>query len=248
MDGKHSRLRIVDGILFGIVSGFCVGIILGAFADAGREWLWGIGTVGAAAFLCAAFRPFRRSIFIGVFLLASILGIMRMNDAKPDLSVLADKVDQKVTVRGIIDGPEFRSSGIQFTLDTGTTNIIVSTKDYQTLAYGDEVEVTGKLRKPDNFTTDQGTEFDYVSYLYKDDILYRMSYAKVTVLSHGHGNWLVAHLLLPPILLWWALKWVLLSLNKRLRKIPQWQILFIRNSPQYRVCDWAACGYSLKPQ
>ncbi len=194
MDGKHSRLRIVDGILFGIVSGFCVGIILGAFADAGREWLWGIGTVGAAAFLCAAFRPFRRSIFIGVFLLASILGIMRMNDAKPDLSVLADKVDQKVTVRGIIDGPEFRSSGIQFTLDTGTTNIIVSTKDYQTLAYGDEVEVTGKLRKPDNFTTDQGTEFDYVSYLYKDDILYRMSYAKVTVLSHGHGNWLVAHL------------------------------------------------------
>ncbi len=208
MDG--ARAKITDTILFSSILGFASGIISDAFffqkapapmllAYAGAFALLVLGASLSLSFFPQKLkRPvakFRLPLIgAGVFIIAALLGGWRMQAAKPDLSYLADKIDQKVTLRGIIDAPEFRSGGIQFTLDTGNAGVIISTKDYQTLAYGDEVEVTGKLRKPDNFTTDQGTEFDYVSYLYKDDILYRMSYAKVKVLSHGHGSWLVAKL------------------------------------------------------
>ena len=195
---EHGRRKIIDTILFSLILGFCSGIVFDSLSihAAAAPILLGIG---AAAFvLLLAFllikKPQVLLLAASMFLIAGLLGAYRMEIAKPDMAYLADKVGQKVTLKGVIDGPEFHSGGIQFTLDTGNAGIKVSTKDYQPLAYGDEVEVTGKLYQPENFTTDQGTEFDYVSYLYKDDVLYQMSYAKVTVLSHGHGNWLVAKL------------------------------------------------------
>jgi competence protein ComEC len=54
--------------------------------------------------------------------------------------------------------------------------------------YGDEISVSGKLEKPENFTTDQGKNFDYVNYLRKDGIYYVMNYAGVEVISNSHGN------------------------------------------------------------
>ena len=194
MDG--ARAKITDTILFSTMLGFATGIVFNAFIHIPAPMLICIGAVAFLAFVIFIFAKRHRHVFLGIalFLAASFLGGWRMEAAKPDLSYLADKVGQKVTLTGTIDAPEFRTGGIQFTLDTGQASVIVTTKDYQELSYGDEVTVTGKLWKPENFTTDQGTEFDYVSYLYKDDVLYTMSYAKVAVLSHDNGSWLVAKL------------------------------------------------------
>lgn len=200
---EQARSKIADAILFSTILGFASGIVFSTSATQTAPMQLCVGALAFISFFVFFISKKPRLPFLAaaVFLAAGLLGAYRMEIAKPDLAYLADKVGQKVTLRGIIDGPEFHSGGIQFTLDTPSTSsgqaaigIKVSTQDYQPLAYGDEVEVTGKLWTPENFTTDQGTEFDYVSYLYKDDVLYQMSYAKVTVLSHGHGNWLVAKL------------------------------------------------------
>ena len=58
-------------------------------------------------------------------------------------------------------------------------------EDYR---YGDEINFSGKLEKPENFITDQGKNFDYINYLKKDGIFYVMSYANIEIISRGHGN------------------------------------------------------------
>src|SRR3989344_1517071 len=58
-------------------------------------------------------------------------------------------------------------------------------KDFR---YGNEVNVEGILKKPENFMTDNGKEFDYVNYLRKDGIFYIMSYPKIEIISHENGN------------------------------------------------------------
>ena len=192
----EARSQVADAVLFSAIFGFASGIVFDAFAPQTAPMHLCIGAlalVSVTVFFVSK-KPRLVLLGLGIFLGAALLGGFRMEAVKPDATYLADKVGQKVTLQGIIDGPEFKSGGIAFTLDTGEAGVNVSTQDYQPLVYGDEVTVTGKLYKPDNFTTDQGTQFDYVSYLYRDDILYGMAYAKVTVLSHNHGNWLVAKL------------------------------------------------------
>ncbi len=121
---------------------------------------------------------------------------MGLDPSRPDATVLAQSVGQKITISGIASEPTQKASGLQFVLDTEkNVNISVTALPGTTLAYGDEVVVTGLLEKPENFMTDQGTEFDYISYLYKDNILYQIRRAKVEVVSSGNGNWVVARLL-----------------------------------------------------
>ncbi len=122
-----------------------------------------------------------------------VLGYFLVLHPEPDLPL--GPGGNSVTVRGIVaDTPDARPDGVRFTLDAGKYGLIVD-GGRADISYGDEVEATGAIELPENFMTDQGMEFDYVSYLYKDNILYKMQNANVSVLSHGHGNWLVAKLI-----------------------------------------------------
>ena len=60
--------------------------------------------------------------------------------------------------------------------------------------YGDTVWVEGRLREPENFTSDTGREFDYVNYLAKDGIRGTMQFVEVEVLETGGGNLLQRNL------------------------------------------------------
>jgi len=46
------------------------------------------------------------------------------------------------------------------------------------------------LKKPENFITDQGKEFDYINYLRKDGILYVIGYPKLKLPHRGNGNFI----------------------------------------------------------
>lgn len=73
-------------------------------------------------------------------------------------------------------------------------NILVTTNNFPEYAYGDEVEVRGKLQLPKNRVTGE-REFDYVSFLKKDDIGYEMFLPKMRVLSHNNGSTVITWLL-----------------------------------------------------
>jgi competence protein ComEC len=62
----------------------------------------------------------------------------------------------------------------------------VTTDIYPEILFGDLVSVSAKLTKPTNFETDTGREFDYVSYLGKDDIYYTLPFARVEIVEAGY--------------------------------------------------------------
>ncbi|KKR43310.1 MAG: internalization-related competence protein ComEC/Rec2 protein [Candidatus Nomurabacteria bacterium GW2011_GWF2_40_12] len=92
----------------------------------------------------------------------------------------------------IIDEPSLKENNQQLTVlitSRGwTSKILLSANLGEYYKYGDEISFIGTLKKPENFVTDTGKEFDYVNYLRKDGILYVMSYPKIEIMSRGNGN------------------------------------------------------------
>ena len=133
-------------------------------------------------------------IIASVFILASCLGILRFNAVNVLApSVLESKIGEKVSLSGIIvDEPDIRENNQKLTVEISSpknkAKVLISTQFGEDYKYGDEVNFSGKLFKPENFITDQGKEFDYVNYLRKDGIYFIMNYADVEILSRGNGN------------------------------------------------------------
>ena len=133
---------------------------------------------------------------LSIVCFATLLGMARIEMADSGVSTLENSVGQKVTLEGVIDIPVEKIYNVQskLPLSDGQT-ILIYTAKYPKLSYGDKISVTGTLQKPKNFLTDQGNEFDYVSYLYKDDIVYILQNGKANIISHANGNVLISPLL-----------------------------------------------------
>ena len=99
---------------------------------------------------------------------------------------------QKVNFSGIIvDEPDVRENNQKLTIEVlvpAKTKILATVNLGENFKYGDEVDFSGKLEKPENFMTDQGKDFDYINYLRKDGIYYVMNYVNIEVISRGNGN------------------------------------------------------------
>jgi competence protein ComEC len=71
----------------------------------------------------------------------------------------------------------------------------VYASEYPVVSYGDEITINGKIIRPENFSTDQGREFNYVSYLAAQGISFVSFYQHVEVVSTDQGNSLQGFLL-----------------------------------------------------
>lgn len=188
-------------VFFASSLGFLAGVFLqSALLDvfvAPRDFVWLLlGTlvlivlVIVWARLATAF-----TIFIAVFLLFNVLGVWHMSvNVGSEIAPADHLVGQTVTVRGaIVDDPDERENYTRLTIRTEKINdqdidtyIIVSTSPYTSFKYRDRVEVTGKLRVPENFETDTGRIFDYVHYLWKDSVQYQMSFVEIKKIERQH--------------------------------------------------------------
>lgn len=201
-------MNLRDKIIYLLCAGFAVGVLWRSF------FLFDQGPALLAAIISAAMipifalisnpdaegsglRPERRSkkygIFVAVFALAFSLGVLRFNLAdRPAPAVFENQAGQKVFLTGIItDEPDKKEANTNLTVETDgeeQTKILISVKKDEGYRYGDRISLTGKLEKPKNFLTDQGKEFNYVTYLRENGIFYVMYEPKIAILSAGHGN------------------------------------------------------------
>jgi competence protein ComEC len=157
-----------------------------------------------------------RIIFLAtIFLFSFALGAIRYEiaDSKPLDVNLENDIGQKVIISGVIsDEPSKKEKQAMLIVDfkeliisSSTIAIygrgIVSTDLYPGLKYGDLINISGKLEKPTNFSDsiksatgtspdvlDGANNFDYVSYLGRDDIFYKIDFAQTKLVSEGHGN------------------------------------------------------------
>lgn len=123
-------------------------------------------------------------------------GIFRFQIANtPPPATLESRVEKEITLSGIIiDEPDVRENNQKLTVqiknDKFKVKILLSVPLNEEYKYGDKIKFLGTLKKPENFITDQGKEFDYINYLRKDGIFYLVSYPKIDVVSHQNGNFI----------------------------------------------------------
>lgn len=194
-----------DKIFYIICFGFLLGVLWRSFFLVNLYFVVLLGVIAVALVLFFSFISKNNwGILFSIFLLAFCFGIFRFNMVDvPNPVVYESKVGQKITFSGeIVDEPSIKENNQQLTVLINSrgrtsnspdvrspeTEILLSTGLDEEYKYGDEINFTGTLKKPENFTTDQGKIFDYVNYLRKDGILYVMSYPKIEILSHGNGN------------------------------------------------------------
>ena len=154
-------------------------------------------SLGSALILYFSLVKFKWGIIASIFVLAFSLGILRFHMVDVGaLNVFESHVGEKVALTGeIIDEPDRREDNQKLTVEVSSgadkTDILISTTLDVDYKYGDEINFEGTLKKPENFMTDQGKEFDYINYLRKDGILYVMSYPKkIEIISRGNGNFI----------------------------------------------------------
>ncbi len=173
-----------NNLLLCIVLGIGSGIVLG------HTFLPGIISVGIAGLIIFFFRDIRVQkntrqlvLLVSVFLCAVMLGYIRFsfekNQILPSLDSLAG---EQVTLTGVIEddpsGGDTKKVFLLRTQDHIGVRVTVWNEE-RTLLYKDKVIVTGRLRLPENFTTETGREFDYISYLAKDEVQYLLPSAKI---------------------------------------------------------------------
>jgi competence protein ComEC len=153
---------------------------------------------------------------LAILLLSFFFGLIRMEFKEARVEgveeMMGNFVDKKVIVVGqITNEPAEKEYGHQSIIHTETIrldpgkryfllkekpeyqtisvseNILVTSGPFPKVKYGDRVSVLGRLDAPENFETDSGRDFDYISYLAKDDVFYKISQASMQVISSGNG-------------------------------------------------------------
>lgn len=195
-----------DRIFYAICFGFIFGVFLRSFIFLNVYLVILLGIISLAFVLFFLVSKLKWPIIVSAFILAFSFGILRFYIAdKPAPSLFESQINQKVSFSGIIvDEPSTGENSQKLTVEAENekpagaggekTEILLTTGLDQEFKYGDQVNFEGKLKKPENFITDQGKEFDYVNYLRKDGIFYVMSYAKVEVVERGKGSFIKATL------------------------------------------------------
>lgn len=139
-------------------------------------------------------------ILLIIFLLSFSIGIIRyeIKDSKQLDFNLESNIGEQVVLSGVIvDEPKKTDKQVLLTISfknifNSSSSLVVfgkgliSTDLYPEFKYGDEIKIYGVLKRPENFTD----SFDYISYLSKDNIFYKIDFAKVELLSVGNGNFI----------------------------------------------------------
>ena len=183
-----------DRVFYSICFGFILGILLRSFFLVNIYFVTFLLLLSFILILFTYFTKLKWIMLLSVFSLCVSLGIFRFHISDiPAPRFFEQKVNQKVSFTGlIIDEPSIGENSQKINVEVNdkedTVNILLTTSLGGDFKYGDTVEFSGKLEKPENFLTDQGKEFDYINYLRNNDILYLVKYPQVQVISSSGGN------------------------------------------------------------
>jgi len=186
-----------DKIFFVLCFGFIFGTFFRSFIFFDFYFILTLFFIASILFFlyCIFFQKFLYLIF-AFFILSFSFGSFNFTfqDLKRS-SILENEIGEKITLKGIIiDEAEIRINQqrliVQVQNFKNKFSILLSVPLGEKFFYGDEISFSGILKKPNNFITEQGKEFDYLNYLKKDKILYLMTYPQIEILSTGNGFFL----------------------------------------------------------
>lgn len=145
-----------------ILGGFLLGVTGASFLVVPAWTLWTMIAIGLIGL--TSWRPM--ILAIGCVLVGGALGAWRTQGVLERSSVLMQRAGQEVTLNGYVDGDVTSTKlGVQYPFFTSGERVLVSGPSGLRPRYGQVLSLTGKLKLPTN-----SGDFDYISYLAKDDI------------------------------------------------------------------------------
>lgn len=172
---------------------FIAGVALRSFWIVPMVFLWAGVIVGFVIGSLGLIRKFKKIAVYGFLILAFLVGVFRfegMERTKPDLSLLYQR---PLILRGIIWEEPNISSNIQrakvkiFTADgrelQDTFFTQITLRRHPEFRIGDEIIMQGLLERVQNFR-----EFDYISYLARENIYSSMSFPLIDKIGEGEGS------------------------------------------------------------
>ncbi|MEQ1499905.1 MAG: ComEC/Rec2 family competence protein [Parcubacteria group bacterium] len=191
-------------MIVSFISGFIGGIALGSFIPISVGFFLAIIFVTLIFFIYKYFaleehRSFVVICFVLMLGLSVGVGRMYVSDLYAESSLSRFEGQRIVGIGVIVGEPDVRESNVKLTIRLssvleGTTSvpvsekILITTPIYPEFKYGDKVEVSVILLKPKNVEGDDGRVFDYEDFLRVRGIWYTGSFAKVKLVSSGHGS------------------------------------------------------------
>mgnify|MGYP001596760038 CR=1 FL=1 len=173
-----------DRIFFAVCFGFGLGVLLRSFFEINFYFTLFILVLSVIISLFCYFTKLKWAAVAAVFVIAVSIGILRFHAADKKVPEVAGESFVGI----IVAEPDIRETNQKLTVKTESTKILVTTGFDTEYRYGDEIKFTGPLKRPENFITDTGKEFDYVNYLRKDGVLLLANYQEIKILSRGKGN------------------------------------------------------------
>jgi competence protein ComEC len=185
-------------LFYYVVFGFIGGVVVHSVIAVPLSYCL-LALLISVALLISLFKSEKIAILCCVALVSASCGLVRYElfiSWKGD-EVLYTQVDQKIVAEGIIvEEPSAKEKYTKLivSIDRVNRSKIIPTKIiaqdglYSERAYGDRIQVEGKLSLPKNIEKENERSFDYVAYLQKDKIFFEMKYAKVMLLTSHQGN------------------------------------------------------------
>ncbi len=194
-----------DRALFTLIGGFAAGVMLRSFFDLGSAFVLFLFALGALVALLCAFGHTERSSLLAAFFLVSVgLGIVRLDARETTLRThdLARHIGEEIQIEGrIVDEPDEREASTKLTVNVESIgsraakgSILLTTNVHPRYEYGERLSITGILQEPGTFETDDGSYFDYGSYLRTRGITHVMYRPALERVGEGEGNKIAAGL------------------------------------------------------
>ncbi len=190
-----------NSYFYSSIISFLAGIALGSFVVIPFSVSLFVALVSFCIFILLLLAGYRKSVIplcIVLSLFSFALGVVRVHEKERSIPEIEKAIGTNIKIEGLVhDVPERRAKSTKIIILPEKINeqpietktfILVSADAYSDLAYGDRVSIPGTIKRPENFETESGATFDYISYLAKDGILYQMAYPKIEKISSGGGN------------------------------------------------------------
>ncbi|MBI2640734.1 MAG: ComEC family competence protein [Candidatus Sungbacteria bacterium] len=171
---------------------FIAGIAVRSFLPVPYFLMW-LGLVGSLAVSSTGiFRRQKVIVVYGFLVVAFLAGIFRFDQveqSRPDLSLFYGKAQEMAGI--VVEDPERTEKVERLTLKVSAVDsrdvmpflALVTLRKYPEYHLGDELRVRGILERPENFS-----DFDYISYLSRQDIYSTVSFPIIERVGEGKGS------------------------------------------------------------
>lgn len=186
-----SRSKIFLCLLISFLTGVLAASVLLLPYQSGDILKFIFGILFSIGIICVSlFWRGGKKFFYSFLILAFALGIFwYQKDVDRGLIKRKDfslKYNQDIKISGVIsDEPNLKNDKAQYILKTDeNVKILIFAQRYPEYEYEDKISISGHIKEPENVSND----FDYKSYLAKDDIFFIIQNPKIELISRNNGK------------------------------------------------------------